>query len=197
MASRLLIVQPSYYESRSDPNPVRLRRRQLVPLVLPYLAALTPPGWEVSLVDEMLEPVDFDAPVDVVAITTWTLNSYRTYDLAKEFRKRGRKVILGGPHIYWFYEEAQQHADGVGVGEAEALWRTMLEDAEAGRLKPLYRAPQLKDLSNFPFPRYDLLDLRGYGLIKTFSVQQHAAVLWHANFARSAFIWEAVFASVQ
>jgi radical SAM superfamily enzyme YgiQ (UPF0313 family) len=171
MASKLLIVQPSYYESRTDRKPVMLRRRQLVPLVLPYLASLTPPGWEVKLVDEMLEPVDFDAPVDVVAITTWTLNAYRTYDLAREFRKRGRKVILGGPHIYWFFEEAQEHADAVGVGEAEALWRTMLEDAEAGRLKSLYRAPQIKDLSNFPFPRYDLMDLRGYGLIKTFCVQ--------------------------
>jgi radical SAM superfamily enzyme YgiQ (UPF0313 family) len=171
MASRLLIIQPSYYRSPDERTPVRVRRRQLVPLVLPYLAALTPPGWEVTLLDEMLQPVDFDAPVDLVAITTWTLNAHRTYDLAREFRRRGRKVIMGGPHIYWDFQEAQEHADAVGVGEAEALWRTMLEDAEAGRLKPLYHAPQLKDLSNFPSPRYDLLDLRRYGLIKTFAVQ--------------------------
>jgi radical SAM superfamily enzyme YgiQ (UPF0313 family) len=91
--------------------------------------------------------------------------------LAREFRKRGRKVLLGGPHVYWHFQEAQEHADAVGVGEAEVLWRMMLEDAQAGRLKPLYRAPQLKDLSGFRFPRYDLLDLRGYGLIKTFAVQ--------------------------
>ncbi len=171
MASKLLIIQPSFYRSPRERVPVRVRRRQLVPLVLPYLAALTPPDWEITLVDEMVQPVDFDTPADVVAITTWTLNSYRTYDLAREFRKRGRKVILGGPHIYWFYTEAQEHADAVGVGEAEALWKTMLEDAEAGRLKPLYQAPQLKDLSRFPFPRYDLLDLRPYGLIKTYAVQ--------------------------
>lgn len=171
MASKLLIIQPSYYQARSNRTPVRVRRRQLVPLVLPYLAALTPAGWDVTLVDEMLQPVDFDAPADVVAITTWTLHSRRTYDMAREFRKRGRKVILGGPHVYWHFQEAQEHADAVGVGEAETLWQTMLEDAEAGRLKPLYRAPQLKDLSGFPFPRYQLLNLRGYGLIKTFAVQ--------------------------
>ncbi len=171
MASRLLIIQPSYYQSPDTRTPVRLRRRQLVPLVLPYLAALTPAGWDVTLVDEMLQPVDLNAPVDLVAISTWTLNSHRTYDLAREFRRRGRKVVLGGPHVYWHFQEAQEHADAVGVGEAEALWQTMLEDAEAGRLKPLYHAPQLKDLSGFPFPRYDLLDLRGYGLIKTFAVQ--------------------------
>ena len=171
MASKLLIIQPSYYQSRNNRTPVRVRHRQLVTLVLPYLAALTPPGWDITLVDEMLQPVDFDAPADVVAITTWTLHSHRAYDMAREFRKRGRKVILGGPHIYWHSQEAQEHADAVGVGEAEALWKTMLEDAEAGRLKPLYQASQLKDLSGFPFPRYDLLKLGGYGFIKTFAVQ--------------------------
>ncbi|HVM49311.1 MAG TPA: B12-binding domain-containing radical SAM protein [Candidatus Acidoferrum sp.] len=171
MPSKLLIIQPSYYRLPGDRNPVRLRHRQLVPLVLPYLAALTPPDWEVTLVDEILEPVDLAAPVDVVAITTWTMNSHRTYDLAREFRRRGRKVLMGGPHAYWHFEEAQEHADAVGVGEAEALWRTMLADAAGGRLRPLYRAPQLQDLGGFPFPRYDLLDLRRYGLIKTFAVQ--------------------------
>jgi len=171
MASKLLIIQPSYYPSPKNRIPVRLRRRQLVPLVLPYLAALTPPGWDVTLVDEILQPVDLDAPADLVAISTWTLHSHRTYDLAREYRKRGRKVIVGGPHVYWHFQELQEYADAVGVGEAEALWRTMLEDAEAGRLKPLYHAPQLQDLSGFPFPRYDLLDLRRYGLIKTFAVQ--------------------------
>lgn len=171
MVPRLLIIQPSYYESRTRRAVARVRSRQLVPLVLPYLAALTPENWKVTLVDEMLQPVDFDAPADVVAITTGTLNSYRAYDLAAEFRKRGRKVILGGPHAYFHAEEAQAHCDAIGVGEAETIWKTMLEDAVAGRLQPMYRAEQLKDLSHLPMPRYDLLDLRPYGLIKTFAVQ--------------------------
>jgi radical SAM superfamily enzyme YgiQ (UPF0313 family) len=171
MRPKLLIIQQSYYQSKKTRKVARVRRRQLVPLVLPYLAALTPPDWDVKLVDEILDPVDLDTPADVVAITTWTLNSYRAYDLAAEFRKRGRKVIIGGPHVYWFGEEARAHADGVGVGESEALWKTMLEDAAGNRLKSIYHAPQIKDLSNFPMPRYDLLDLRPYGLIKTFAVQ--------------------------
>jgi radical SAM superfamily enzyme YgiQ (UPF0313 family) len=166
-----MIIQPSYYQSRKDRQVARVRRRQLVPLVLPYLAALTPPDWDVSLVDDMLRPVDLDAPVDLVAITTWTLNSYRAYDLAREFRKRGRKVILGGPHVYFFGQEAEEHCDAVGIGEAEVLWKTMLEDAAAGRLKPCYRAAQIKDLSNFPMPRYDLMNLRDYGVIRTYAVQ--------------------------
>jgi radical SAM superfamily enzyme YgiQ (UPF0313 family) len=171
MRPKLLIIQPSYYQSRKDRKVARVRRRQLVPLVLPYLAALTPPDWDISVVDEILRPVDLETPADVVAITTWTLNAYRAYDLAREFRKRGRKVIFGGPHVYFHGQEAMEHGDSVGVGEAEVLWKTMLEDAAAGRLKPYYRAPQMKDLSNFPMPRYDLLHLNDYGVIKTFAVQ--------------------------
>lgn len=171
MKPKLLIVQPSYYISKKNRTVARVKRRQLVPLALPYLAALTPPDWDITIVDEILQPVDLEADVDVVAITTWTLNSLRAYDLAREFRKRGKKVICGGPHTFFFGNEAQEHCDAVGVGEAEALWKPMLEDAMAGRLKPLYHAPQLKDLSGFPFPRYDLMDLRPYGLIKTFAVQ--------------------------
>ena len=171
MKPRLLIIQPSYYQSRKGRKVARVRRRQLVSLVLPYLAALAPPDWDIKIVDEILTPVNFDEPVDIVAITTWTLNSYRAYDIAKEFRQRGKKVIMGGPHIYWHYNEAANHCDAVGVGEAEPLWRMMLEDAAANRLKNIYRAEQIKDLSNFPFPRYDLMDLRPYGLIKTYAVQ--------------------------
>src|SRR5580658_2665263 len=102
MKPKLLIIQPSYYISKKNRTVARVKRRQLVPLALPYLAALTPPGWDITLVDEILQPVDLEADVDVVAITTWTLNSLRAYDLAKEFRKRGKKVICGGPHTFFF-----------------------------------------------------------------------------------------------
>ena len=65
MANKLLIIQPSFYQSRKRRNVVKVKRRQLVPLVLPYLAALTPADWDITIVDEMIRPVDFAAPVDV------------------------------------------------------------------------------------------------------------------------------------
>ena len=42
MANRILIIQPSYYRSKADRTVFKVRRRQVVPLTLPYLAALTP-----------------------------------------------------------------------------------------------------------------------------------------------------------
>ncbi|MDT8872820.1 hypothetical protein RAA17_21315 [Komagataeibacter rhaeticus] len=94
---RLLIIQPSHYRSRTDRTLFKTRRRQMVPLALPYLAALTPPEWTVTLLDEQLEDIDFNVPVDVVALTAWTLHSTRAYDIAAAFRRRGVKVIMGGP----------------------------------------------------------------------------------------------------
>ncbi len=171
MAKRLLIIQPSFYRSKTDRRLVRTRRRSLVPLVLPYLAALTPPDWQVQLVDEMTSPVDLEAPVDLVAMTTCTLNSLRAYELAADFRRRGRPVMLGGPHVFFYPEEAAEHADAVGIGEAELLWRQMLTDAAAGRLQQVYQSQTPCEFNGLPLPRYDLLDLRSYAPFKTFAVQ--------------------------
>lgn len=69
MSHKLLIIQPSYYRSKADRRVFKARRRSVVPLTLPYLAALTPAGWEVTLLDEQLDRIDFDRPFDLVAIS--------------------------------------------------------------------------------------------------------------------------------
>jgi radical SAM superfamily enzyme YgiQ (UPF0313 family) len=171
MGKRLLIIQPSCYRSKTDPSVIKLRRRKLVPLTLPYLAALTPRDWEVKLVDEMLEDVDFGAKADLVAITTWTMTSLRAYDIADAYRKRGLPVIMGGPHVFFHADEAANHCDAIGMGEGEAIWPRMLQDAERGKLAPVYRAEQVRTLEGLPLPLYQQLDLRRYGLIKTYAVQ--------------------------
>ena len=184
---KLSIIQPSHYRSRSDRSPCRMRKRQLIGLTLPYLAALTPPGWEITLIDEQLTGLDFGAPVDLVAITTWTINSFRAYEIGDTFRRRGVPVIMGGPHTYFYPEESAAHCDAVGVGEGETIWPAMLEDFLHGRLKKLYRAPHLQDLSNLPMPRYDLLDLSRYGFVKTYSVQASRGCPFECEFCSERF----------
>jgi radical SAM superfamily enzyme YgiQ (UPF0313 family) len=142
----------------------------LVPLTLPYLAALTPPEWEVVLHDEQLQPIDFTCRPDLVAITVGTLHSLRAYDIADEFRRRGIPVILGGPHTFFHLEEAGEHCDAVAIGEGEAIWSRMLADAVGGRLNKCYRTGLLPGLAGLPLPRYELLDLSQYGPFKTFVV---------------------------
>ncbi|MGZ3581027.1 MAG: B12-binding domain-containing radical SAM protein, partial [Syntrophales bacterium] len=184
---KLFIIQPSHYQSKSNLTLHKARRRPLVGLTLPYLAALTPRGWEVTLIDEQLMDIDFKAPVDVVAITAWTINSFRAYEIADRFRERGVPVIMGGPHAYFYSDESAEHCDAVGIGEGEKVWALMLEEAARGRLKKVYRADHLPDLKNLPLPRYDLLNLQKYGLIKTFSVQSSRGCPFKCEFCSERF----------
>ncbi len=167
MGHKLLIIQPSHYRSPADRTIFRGRRRSLVPLTLPYLAALTPADWEVTLHDEHLRGLDFTCGPDLVAITVGTLSSLRAYDIADEFRRRRVPVILGGPHTFFHADEAAGHCDAVAIGEGEAIWSRMLADAGRGRLNGFYRAALLPDLKGLPLPRYSLLELARYGPFKT------------------------------
>lgn len=187
MAKRLLIIQPAHYRTRSNLAIHKSRKRTLVPLTLPYLAALTPPEWDVRLIDEQLMEIDFKAPVDLVAITTWTINSFRAYEIADRFRKKGVPVMMGGPHTCFYSEEAAEHCDAVGIGEGENIWPVMLEDAARGRLKKFYRADSLPTLKGLPLPRYDLLDLRKYSFFKTFSIQSSRGCPFKCEFCSERF----------
>ncbi len=167
---KILIVQPSHYVSKADRTIYKSKTRALVPLVLPYLASLTPPDWDVTLIDEQVQDFSYDTKPDLVAITTWTVHSLRAYDIAGEFRNRGTPAIMGGPHIWFHPEEAAQHCDAIGIGEGEPIWSQMLQDAAGGRLQPVYRASQMPSIADLPLPRWDLLDLKKYGMFKTFSL---------------------------
>ena len=169
---RLLIIQPTHYYSPSDMRLHKTKSRALMPLTLPYLASLTPKEWKVKLLDEQLEDIDFNEPVDAVAITTWTINSIRAYEIADRFREKGIPVMMGGPHIYFHAEEALKHCDAVCIGEGEYVWKKMLDDCAAGRLKPIYKADKFHDMKGLPFPKYELVRHKSrYGFIKTYSVQ--------------------------
>jgi len=113
---------------------------------MPYLgllkvASLTPPDWEVVIIDEKVETLDLELNADLVGITTMTPVARRGYQIADRFRSRGIKVVMGGMHASKLPEEALQHCDSVLVGEAEDLWPILLSDVQQGQLKQIYRHP--------------------------------------------------------
>jgi radical SAM superfamily enzyme YgiQ (UPF0313 family) len=109
------------------------------PLSLGALAGFTPPDVEVKLYDDRLEPIPFDEPTDLVAITVQIYAARRSYEIAAEYRKRGVKVIMGGVHVTLMPEEVSQHADSIFISDAENLWHEVIADAKQGKLKPVYR----------------------------------------------------------
>ena len=91
-------------------------------------------------VNEAAEPVDFDIHADLVAITFHTPSAAHAYSLAARFRRQGRTVALGGPHVTLLPDEAQAHADVIFIGEAEHNWPQFLTEFEAGRFRSRYQS---------------------------------------------------------
>ena len=140
------------------PNPKRrlFDRFNYPSLTLKQLAAITPPGHNLELVDERYEPIDFNKNYDLVCISCLTYNSLRGYEVATEFRKRDIPTIIGGYHATLMPEEAKQNVDAVVVGEGERTWPRVLEDIEKGQLKPFYRPDRPVAPEEIPAARHDI-----------------------------------------
>lgn len=150
---KLLLITASSSEIRQARRSRVLNFQQIT---MPYLAARVPPGWEVVHVDEEAEPIDWNAPADVVGITFHTPSAFHAYDIAARFRSRGACVVMGGPHVTLLPDEASPHADVLFVGEAEGLWEDFLNAFESGSYPHMYRQTCEPSLDHLPMARKDL-----------------------------------------
>ncbi len=151
MAHKLLLINPTMTANGQRlPNAGGLATME--PLGLAYVAALTPPHWDVRVVDETMEDISPDYEPDLVGLSSLSITVPRAYQIARQFRRQGVPVVMGGVHATLLPEEAEQHVDVVFQGEAERSWPSVIHDFEAGRLKRRYNggAAELKGL---PLPR--------------------------------------------
>jgi radical SAM superfamily enzyme YgiQ (UPF0313 family) len=142
---------------------VRIRLVQ-PPLVQPRYRQLTLPvvgaefaahGLEVEACDENVEDLDLSA-VDLVGITCHVYNAPRSFEIARAFRARGAKVILGGTFPTVAPDLVAPHCDAVVVGELEGQTARIVRDARAGRLERVYRASAPPSLESTPRPDLSL-----------------------------------------
>src|SRR5262249_23359257 len=131
---------------------------------LPLLAALTPPGHNVTLVDENVQPIDFDRVVraDLVGLTGMNVQRRRMREILTELKHRGAFTVVGGPWVSVHEDYFGGLADVIFVGEAEETWPRFLSDWKQGRHQRRYEQSDRTDMSRVPVPRYDLLDMRHY-----------------------------------
>ncbi len=157
---KLLLIQP---ETKGTLLGQRSSRGKagLVRLSLPVVAALTPRDVDVEIVDCRVQTVNYDEPVDLVGISVLTPEAPDAYEIAKEFRSKGVKVVLGGYHTTLLPEEAQKHCDAVVVGDAEPVWSRLLQDFRSGNLQQRYPEKGVgycRRGKDIPRPRRKLLD---------------------------------------
>ncbi|MBC8433095.1 MAG: B12-binding domain-containing radical SAM protein [Desulfobacterales bacterium] len=135
---------------------------QIVPLNLMMIASLTPKDCEVEVLDENIDTIDYDSPVDLVGIGANTSEINRAYQICSEFRKRGVPVVIGGIHASALPDEAAQHADCVVIGEAEGLWEKVVVDFRKGTLAQFYQHQSFPDISKLPQPDREVLNSKRY-----------------------------------
>ena len=159
---RVLLVAPTALDF--DGRPIKQKRLYLPGLTLPALAAVTPDKFDLELVWETVQEIPFDEPWDLVGLTGMGSGIARAWQIGDEFRRRGVPVVMGGiaaslADPSW----SLAHADSLVIGEAEETWPVVLDDAEQGRLQPIYRAPRPAPIDALPQPRYDLMENAPFG----------------------------------
>ncbi|MFN8608989.1 MAG: radical SAM protein [Vulcanimicrobiota bacterium] len=159
---RLLLIQPRFPESFWSFSWLLKRiwceRTHLVPpLGLASVAALTPSHWQIKIVDENVEPINWDEPADIVGVGGMTRQFSRQKEILNRFRQRGIYTVAGGNHASLLPEQYQGLADAVVAGEAERIWPQFCLDFEQGQAQALYRETGSLELAHCPTPRFDLL----------------------------------------
>ncbi len=128
---------------------------KLPPFTLFLIKALTPFRYDITLIDESQEDIEFDRIRGcIVCISIMTSNANRGYAIAEILKKNQNIIIFGGIHSSALPQEVLKHADSVCIGEIENLWIGMLNDIEKGRLKRVYRSqnrPAPEDISSVSY----------------------------------------------
>jgi radical SAM superfamily enzyme YgiQ (UPF0313 family) len=140
-------------------------KKSMMPVgALPLLAALTPAGHTLTLIDECVEPIDFErvARADIVGVTGMSVQRARMREILAELKRRGVFTAVGGAWVSVQEDYFDGLADVIFVGEAEETWPQFLAEWEQGRHAYRYEQAEKTDMTRVPTPRYDLLKTEDY-----------------------------------
>lgn len=133
----------------------------MIPITHLTLASLTPDHYDITIMDETIEPIE-PKQCDLVAISIMYFTAKKVYDLARWYREKNIPVIIGGGHATLCPEEVRPHCDCLVIGEVDDTWGDILQDFEKGELKSEYRETQKPDLAGLPPLPFHLIDRKKY-----------------------------------
>jgi radical SAM superfamily enzyme YgiQ (UPF0313 family) len=174
MNKKILLISPYMEEKRRYPSSLRIPE-----VSLSTIAAFTPDYFEVDIIEEEIEELSFDSDYDLIGISSMTATAPRSYQIAAEFKKRGKTVVMGGIHPTILPDEALRYADAVVVGEAEGAWEKLLEDYLKGKLQKKYISFQ-PNIENYPIPKR--CGKRDGGLYRAISISTTRGCPYNCDF---------------
>jgi radical SAM superfamily enzyme YgiQ (UPF0313 family) len=172
MKKRLLLVNPTNHskplsmpysgDSQDTSNTSNIIKRTvgkrtvgIMNAALATIAALTPEdAFEIEIIDEQVDTLDFNKPYDIVGITAILTQFLRATEISAEFQRRGITVVCGGSSVSLSPERWRAHADVLIIGEAERTWPRFTADYLTGNYEKEYRETERFDLTCSPIPDY-------------------------------------------
>ena len=132
--------------------------KNMEPLMIAVLKALTPSQIETDFMDDRNELIDYEKKTDLIVISVETYTAKRAYEISEKFRKRGIKVVAGGYHPTVEPDECLEHFDSIIIGNGESVWEKMLNDFQKGKLEEKY----VGTCSSFAMPDRSIYKDRKY-----------------------------------
>lgn len=165
--AEIVIINPRFdvsYWGMEHALPFMGKRANLPVASLPLLAALTPQEHSVTLLDENVEPINFDrvARADIVGVTGMSVQRFRMKEILTELKQRGAFTVVGGPLVTVQEDYFDGLVDAIFIGEAEQTWPRFLTEWAEGRHATRYEQEDKSDMTRVPTPRFDLLKMRHY-----------------------------------
>ena len=165
--ANIVLINPRFeasYWGLEHVLPMLGKKCNLPTACLPLLAALTPDGHRVTIVDENVEPIDYDlvARADIVGLTGMSVQRVRMREILGELKARGAFTVVGGPWVTVQEDYFEGLADAIFIGEAETTWPQFLSEWAEGRHQARYEQLERTDMTTVPVPRYDLIDTKNY-----------------------------------
>lgn len=197
---RILLIFPPNVDTVEPFKSAKVKPPPLMwgfPLGLGYLAAvLRQKGFEVSILDACFDSLSMEEALskvkayqpDLVGIGSLTHILKSSIELAKKIKEnnRGTKVVFGGPHATYDYQNLLKFdcIDYIVIGEGEQTFTELCEKINSGgsvedvlgiafrgkdgEVKKTAFRPLIEDLDNLPFPAREMLDFKKY--IKSYGV---------------------------
>jgi hypothetical protein len=153
---KIYLIQPTY--RASDGRLLQGKSVFVHSCAIPALAASVPADWACDVCLEFFEDVNYETDASVIGISSMGYDIFHGYEIANEFRRRGKVVIFGGYQAHFNRRRLHEVADSIVSGNpGPPQMARILGEVEAGSLAPEY---DVGVNVNFPFDYSALIGRR-------------------------------------